>query len=262
MKLKLAGLALILSFAVVWFSGCNAALETVEFVKPEAPPDANMAYDGYHHLILNQSTSADALSAIHLPDYELLSQSKNVIASFGTKKKKDTADFKAWFKMVAFDEQSLTVQRKYLFIDDERPKYLFNSDWPTAVFDCIMVIGPDVLQKPYNNDNARRLAVFQQVIDNFRKDIVEVRLDNNGLATRGMMVNQTLEIVRTKLNASPAMAAKLSDPDGLRFDHISMQQGKIKMNIEGNIVSLKFMIGSIASGKLNLEKQINTFSKK
>ena len=245
----------------LWLSGCGAALDTVEFLNPEAPPDSNMAYDGYHSLVLNESTSSDALVAVHLPDYELLSQSKNVIASFGTKKKKDKADYKAWFKMVAFDEQSLTVQRKYLFIDDERPKYLFNSTWPTAVFDCNMIMQADILDKPYNNDNARRIAIMQQVLNNFRDDIVEVRLDNNELATRGMMVNQTFEAIMVKLNASPAMAAKLSDPDGLTFDHISMDKGKVKMNIEGNIVSVKFLLGSIAKGKLNLEKTINAFGK-
>ena len=192
--MKLAKLALIFICSMaLWLSGCNVALETVEFVNPERPPDSNQAYDGYHSLVLNQSTSGEALLAINVPDYELLSQSKNVIASFGTKKKKNKDDYKAWFKMVAFDEQSLAVQRKYLFINDERPKYLFNSTWPTAVFDCLMVMQPDVLEKPYNNDNARRIAVLQQVLENFRGDIIEVRMDNNQLATRGMMINQTLE---------------------------------------------------------------------
>ena len=64
-----------------------------------------------------------------------------------------------------------------------------------------------------------------------------------------------------KLNASPAMAARLSDPDGLTFDHISMDKGKIKMNIEGNVVSVKFLVGSIAKGKLNMEKVINSCAK-
>lgn len=257
--MKLAKIAMVLTCGLIFcLSGCGVSMDTVEFLNPEGLPDSNETYDGYHSLVLNQSTSADALAAIYIPDYELLSQSKNVIASLGQKKKKG---FKTWFKMVAFDELSQTVQRKYLFIDDERPKYLFTSTWETAVFDCLMVIQPEVLDKPYSNNNAKRFAVLESVLVNFRKDIADVKRDNIELATRGMMVNQALETVLVKLRQSPAMAQRLSDEDGLPFSHISMDKAQIKMTIsDDGVVSVKMLMGSILKRKVNLEKVVNSFS--
>jgi hypothetical protein len=102
---------------------CGCAV--LEFVTPEGSPSNEEISESYYQTELKKSDAADVLGTIHKPEYELLSQSKRVVASSGQKKK----GYKTWFNMVAFDENGLTARRKYLFIVDERPKLLFVEPW-------------------------------------------------------------------------------------------------------------------------------------
>ncbi|MHC4115102.1 MAG: hypothetical protein ACYSSL_07270 [Planctomycetota bacterium] len=67
-----------------FFGGC-LAIDALELSRPEGPPDANETYQGYYQTDLKTSSSSDVISLIHLPEYELLSQSTSVIASAGEK---------------------------------------------------------------------------------------------------------------------------------------------------------------------------------
>lgn len=226
-----------------FLGGCIFTLDVLELATPEGPPDANEAYLGYYQTHLKTSTSSDVISLIHLPEYELLSQSTSVIASAGQKKKKG---YKTWLKMVAFDDNSLTAKRKYLFIEDERPKKLFVKPWECAKFDCEMVLEREKLDKPYSNDNARQIAILRQVLENFRSDIREVRVDNETIDVLGMMANQAFETVLVKLEASPALAGKLGEDKGLEFSHINLDKGKIRMVVEDDIAVIMIRLGSCA----------------
>lgn len=234
------------SFSII-FSGC-ITLDAIEFFRPEGPPDANETFTSYYQTELKTSTSAEVISTIHLPEYELLSQSKSVVASFGEKKKKG---FKAWFKMVSFDENELTAKRKYLFVEDERPKRLSLESWPQAEFDCAIVLDSKILEAPYSDNNTRRIAILKAVAENFRTDMAEVKLDNKKLGGLGMMVNQALEMVLVKLDsdvASPALAKKLSDQLGLKFNHINLNQGRIRMIVADDIAMVRMRLGSSVRG--------------
>ena len=87
-------------------------------------------------------------------------------------------------------------------------------------------------------------SIVKEVLENLRKDIDEVSSDNKTLAVCGMMINQSFETVLTKLDSSPAFAARLSEPAGLDFSHINLDKGKIGMKIEGDTVTVKMMLGS------------------
>ena len=219
--------------------GC-VFMDMGEFAMPSGPPSDRDIPKGYNQVELRQSSAADVLDIIHISEHELLSQSKSVVASQGQKKRKH----KVWFKMVAFDENELTARRKYLFIEDERPKFLFTEPWAGFGFDSEMVLEGEVLSKPYSNENARRIAILKQVLENFRKDIDEVGLDNKKLATSGMMVNQALEAILVKLDSLPSLAARLNEPAGVEFDHISLNKGKIQMVVVGDVVTVKMRLGS------------------
>jgi len=195
------------------------SIDVVEYLLPGGPPDSNSAYYSYYETELNVSNSADVLSTIHLPEYELLSQSKNVVASFGEKRKKG---YKKWFKMVAFNEDDLKAKRKYLFIEDERPKFLFLEPWEGLKFDCEVILKSEVLEEPYADENARLIAILQHVLDTFRLDIKEVAADNKALDICGMMVNQALETILVKLDSTPALATRINEDKGMTFNHINL----------------------------------------
>ena len=224
---------------LVVFGLCGCSV--VEYFKPEGPPYDEELSASYYQTKLKESSSADVLATIHRPEYELLSQSKSVVASLGQKKK----GHKIWFNMVAFDENKPAARRKYFFVVDEKAKgFLF---WPrqSLTFDSEMVLETEVLGKPYANENARRIAILEQVLKNSRKDIDELAQDNKMLGICGMLINQTLNTVLQKLDKSPVLASKLSDADGLGFDHITLGKSSIRMGITDDIVKVKVKVSSL-----------------
>jgi hypothetical protein len=109
-----------------------------------------------------------------------------------------------------------------------------------------MVLEREVFDKPYSNDNSRQIAILKQILENFRSDMREVRLDNKNLDVLGMMANQAFETVLVKLDASPALARRLSEEKGLEFSHINFDKGKIRMIVEDDTATIMIRLGSCA----------------
>lgn len=238
-NLKLKPFFFGLCFLVFGLYGC-AAVRVVEYFKPEKPPYDEQLTQNYYLTQLKASTAADVLAAIHLPDYELLSQSRSVIASSGQKKQ----GHKIWFNMVAFDENTLTAKRKYFFLVDERPKSFWVQPKRKLSFDSEMVMGAELFSEPYANDNAKRIAILGKVKANVRMDMAEVAPEHKNLNACGMLINQTIETVLVKLDSSPVLATKLNPTEGLDFDHITFGPGTIWMGIVGDIVNVRIRIDS------------------
>ena len=245
LKLKILNLELwflIFSFQLlVIFGLCGCAV--VDYFKPEELPYDEQLSESYYQTELKVSTSADVLTTIHKPEYELLSQSKSVVASVGHKKK----GREIWLNMVAFDENELTAMRKYFFVIDEKPRSLLMLIRPRRklVFDSEMVLQADVLDKPYANENARRIAILKRVLENSRKDIKEVGPDNKMIVVCGMLINQSLEASLVELDSSPVLASGLSEPAGVEFSHMTLDKGKIQMVVADDIVSVKIRVDSL-----------------
>jgi hypothetical protein len=212
----------------------------VEYFKPEKPPYDEHLPLGYYQIKLKVSRAADVLAAIHIPEYELLSQSKNAIASSGQKKK----GHEIWFKMAAFDENTLTTKRKYFFLIDEKPKSFWVQPKRRLKFDSEMVLGPELFNEPYVNDNAKRIAILRKVLANARGDIYDVGAEDKNLSTCGMLINQTMETILVKLESSPVLATKLNPVEGLDFDHITLGAGTIWMGSAGDIVNVRIRVDS------------------
>jgi len=217
------------------FCGCSVG----EQFDLASPGDKELS-TAYRQTKLKESSSADVLAVIAKPEQGLISQSKSVIASQGLNKK----GYKLWFNMVAFDENESTAKRKCFFVVDEKAESLLL--WPKRrlVFDTEMVLESKVLNEPYANENARRIAILKQVAEDMRKDVAEVSVDNKRIGICGMLINQTLGTVLQKLDESPVLASKLSDPNGFRFDHLTLGGGKITMNVTDDIVKVKVGLGS------------------
>lgn len=226
------------------FSCCFAlwGCPVVEYLKKDEPPFDEELAASYHQTRLRESSSADVLAMIHRPEYEVLSQSKSVVASTGQKKK----GHQMWFNMVAFDENKAAAERKYFFVVDEKGKDFLFGPKRSLKFDSQMVLESDILDEPYANENAMRIAILQQLLKNFRSDIDELAQDNKTLDVCGMLVNQTLQTVLQKLEASPSLASKLSDADGLDFDHMTLGKGRISMvSIMDDVINMNINIGSL-----------------
>jgi hypothetical protein len=208
---------------------------------PEGRPYDSDLLESYYKTVLKQSTSAEVLAVIQKPDQGLLSQSESVIACWGQKKK----SYKRWFNMVAFHEEELTVQRKYFFVEDERPRELIILPKQKLRFDTEMVLDEEFLEQPFANENARRIAILQHVLEIYRQDIGQVSKDNKKLAASGMMVNRTISRILQILDDMPVLASRLTELDGLDFDHPVLGKGKIRMIVRDDIVKVKIKIGTV-----------------
>ncbi len=233
-------------------SGCWVA-DTAEFLERDKSPSYDEIYEGYDKVTLKESTAGDVLSTIHMPDYELLGQSTSVIASQGEKKE----GYEIWFNMVSFNENEMTAQRKYVFIIDEKPKVLFKDPWTGVKFDCAMVFDRKILDEPYSNENARRIAILKQVHENISDDIEQVGLDNKQMRICGMLINQAMQTVINKLDSitgSPILATKLNGLAGLEFNHVSLNKGQIQMVIVDDVVRTKVRLGTFMEDFMGAEK--------
>jgi len=210
----------------------------VEYFRPEGPPSDLELHENYDRIALKTGNSAYVLAMIQKSKDELLSRSTSVIASQGQKKK----GRKLWFTMVAFDENGLAARRKYLFIVNDRPN-LMEEPKKDLSFDCEVVMESEVPDKPYANENARRIATLRQVQEKLRKDTDQVGSDNKMLDICGMLTHQALEAVLVELDSSPAMASGLSTPGGVDFSHVNLGRGKIQMLSELDIIKIKMRLG-------------------
>jgi hypothetical protein len=217
-------------------SGCAV----VEYFKREGPPSDGELYGSYTEIELRATGAGEARAVIYDPEYELLSQSKSVITSFGQKKK----GYKSWFNMVAFDETRLTANRKYFFLIDEKAKTVPFKSKRRLHFESRMVIESEVLDEPYVDRNVRRIAILKQVLANFRTDMDGVKADNKKLEEFGMLTNHVLETIMRDLDESPALASKLSGAEGVRFDHMTLEKGRIWMEVAEDIADVKVLIDS------------------
>ena len=220
-------------------SGCWL-VDVKDFMTPEGPPKDKEIAKAYYLTELRKSTAADVLPLIYMPEYSLLSQSTKVLAAQGEKKK----GYKTWLTMVSFDENDLLAKRKYLMIVDEKPKVLLASTWTGLRFDCQLMLEGDVIEQPYADENARRIAMLKFARQAMHDDIGEVKADNKAFEISGAMINQSLEAVINDVNDSPALASRLSDEKGLDFKHHSFGRGKIQMTTDGKTMTIKMRLGS------------------
>lgn len=237
----LGALALIL---LCWLGGCSV-------ISPEArmqqkarlyDKDLSAAYD---QTKIKKSLTLDVLPKMGRSKDELLSQSESVVASLGQSKD----GYKTWFTMVAFHEYELSVVRKYFFVVDER---VHNRARRGLRFDCEALLDKEELDNIRLAKGARQVAVLKNVLDNLRKDAAELvgdvnapGQDNRMLDVSVMLIRQVFETALLDLDRSPVLATKLSDPNGIEFDHLNFGAGKIGVQTEGNTVIVRIRLGAL-----------------
>jgi hypothetical protein len=235
------------AFALIllcWLGGCSV-------ISPEArmqqkvrfyDKDLSAAYDQTE---IKKSLTLDVLPKMGRSKDELLSQSESVVASLGQSKD----GYKTWFTMVAFHEYELSVVRKYFFVVDER---VHNRAKRGLRFDCETLLDKEKLDNIRAAKGARQVVVLKNVLDNLQKDATGLAgdvnapgQDNRMLDVSVMLVKQVFETALLDLDRSPALATKLSDPNGVEFDHLNFGAGKIRVQAEGNTVIVKIRLGAL-----------------
>jgi len=227
-------------FLVLVFCVLVCGCAVWESVRPEGRPYDGDIVANYQQTELGISSSGEVLAGIHIPAYEMLSQSKSVIASAGRKKK----GHKLWLNMVAFDEDALTAKRKYVLIVDEKER-MFGLPKRSLLFRCEVALAESVLAEPYANENARRIGVLEAIREDLKGDVGEVAADNKDVEVCGMLANQSMRAVLQKLGDYPVSASKLSETGGLEFDHITIGKGRAEMHILGGTAAVKIDIGEL-----------------
>jgi hypothetical protein len=224
-------------------SGCWL-MDVKDFLTPEGPPKLKEIAKAFYLTELRKNTAADVLPLLYMPDYSLLSQSTSILAAQGEKKR----GYKLWFTMVGFDENDLLAKRKYLMVADEKPKVLIPTQpWAGMRFDGKLVLEGEVLEEPYADENARRIAMLKFAREAIHDDIAQVKEDNKEYEICGAMINQSIEAVLTMLDESPALAVRLSDEDGLDFVQQSFDRGKIGLTSDERTMTIKIRTGSFTS---------------
>jgi len=235
------------AFALIFLcrlGGCSA-------ISPEArmrqevrlyDKDLSGAYD---QTKIKKSLTLDVLPKMGRSKDELLSQSESVVASLGQGKD----GYKTWFTMVAFHEYELSVVRKYFFVVDER---VHNRAKRGLRFDCETLLDKKELDNIRLAKSARQIAVLKNVLDNLQKDaaglVGDVNApdqDNRMLDVSVMLIKQVFETALLDLDRSPALATKLSDPNGVEFDHLNFGAGRIRVQAEGNTVIVRIRLGAL-----------------
>lgn len=196
-------------------------------------------FDRYYLTTLKWSKSADVLPML-AKDRELTSQSESVVASWDQQKN----NARIWFNMVTFDEEQLSAVRKYAFMMDERAKGYYIFPTQKIRFDSSIVVPADVLSEPYANENVKRIAIVKQIQRSFIDDASQIKTDSKTFSTADMMTQQVLNHIIQKLNSSPALAARLSDFEGMEFDHMNFNKGRVRLVIEDDIAKIKVKIGT------------------
>jgi hypothetical protein len=235
------------AFALIflcWIGGCSV-------ISPEAGMQQKVRlYDKdlsavYDQTKIKKSLTLDVLPKMGRSKDELLSQSESVVASLGQSKD----GYKTWFTMVAFHEYELSVVRKYFFVVDER---VHNRARRGLRFDCEMLLDKEELDNIRLAKGARQVAVLKNMLDNLQKDTAELVADVNApgqdnrmLDISVMLVKQVSETALLDLDRSPVLATKLSDPNGVQFDHLNFGAGKIRVQAEGNTVIVRIRLGAL-----------------
>jgi len=245
---------------VVLFLGlCGCAI--LGYIPPE-----RLAYDklsaGYRQTKLKKSSTLDLVGMFRSPQYgydanmvgiELFNQSDTIIASTGQSK----SGHKTWFNLVAFEEHTMTAERRYFFCMDEKaeiaptePKRYVVPPRKAILFDGEIVLQQELLRQPYATEQAKLLAILKQFPENLKKDISDVigssgesGQENKILAVSGMLMNQAFEAALLELNESFALAQKLSSEKGVAFSHITLKKGRIRMTVRDDIATVRIRIG-------------------
>jgi hypothetical protein len=239
-------------------SVCGCSMHKA-FFPPGTLPYKDIAAT-YHSASIKQSSTLDVLRTMQTqqglldPEHvgrELISQSDTLVASSG--QSKDLR--KSWFTLFSFDEQSMTANRKYFMCLDENtlvtpsePQKSLYFPRKTLVFNSQLVV-TDLVNQDFDNEQARDIALLKSIARNLRSDITyfdgSTRISENGnhiMTCIGLYMNTVFQQALRELDRSPYLANDLGH-QGLIFDHMTLNKGRIQMILQGDVLVSRVEMG-------------------
>ncbi len=229
------------------------------FVPPGTLPYQDIAAT-YHSSSIKRSSTLDVLRTMQThqdllnPKHvgrKLISQTDTLVASSGQSKDKR----KNWFTLFSFDEQSMTANRKYFMCLDEntlvtpsQPQKPLFLPRKTLVFNSQLVV-TDLMNQDFDNEQARDIALLESIAKNLRHDInyfdASTQTSRNGnhiMTGIGLYMNTVFQQALMELDRSPYLANSLGH-QGLIFDHMTLNKGRIQMILQGDVLVSRVEMG-------------------
>lgn len=236
-------------FALVWLCCiCGCSLTSPQaWIQPKDHLYDKELSATYDQTRIKKSLTLDVLPRIGQSKDELLSQSDSVVASLGQSKE----GYKTWFTMVAFHEYELSVIRKYFFVVDEKVEKRMTKGLGFR-FDCEMLLDKEELEKMRGEKEPNEIALLKRMRDNLGSDASELaggtdtpRSAEGRLDVNVLLIKQVFETILRGLERSPVLATRISDPNGIGFDHINFGEGKVRVWTDGNVAAAKIRLGAL-----------------
>lgn len=247
------------AFSLVCVTGCSSIPNPKNMIPPGKLPYQDIAAT-YHSTSLKRSSTLDVIRTLQTNQgllhgdhvrRELINQTDTLVASSG----QSDDQRKNWFTLFSFDEQSMTANRKYFMCLDEKTlvtptephKPLY---WPrkTLVFNSQMVV-TDFMDQAFETEQARNIAMLEHIAKSLRHDITyfngSTRDSANGnhiMTNIGLYMNTVFQQALIELNRSPYLANNLSH-EGLIFDHMTLNKGRVQMILQGDILVSRIEMG-------------------
>ena len=219
-------------------AGCDWAARGIT---PPERPNANELMTTFNKTTLNQSSSGDVVASVLYPTLQFVTQGQNTVAVSGPK----PVRARTWLTLISFGE-SLTASGKYFFLINDQPQAFMYTKLILARMDVEKVVTPEVLNKNYPDEEAKNIAILRDILDGFNASAREVKSSDIHIRNCSMAADQLLTEILTRLKTSSIEASRFAGPAGMPFDHSNMGKGRLRMVVEGNIVKLKIIIGSVS----------------
>lgn len=218
--------------------GCGYFEEPKDRLSLEPGPWTADLPNNYYKVEINESTSAEVLAYLNRPEKELMGQTENAVVTFGDKKK----GHQLWFALVLFDDQGAVAKRKYFFHTDEK-SYHINAEDQKLYFDVVADLPEATAFQNYTSEDVRNIEIFKAVHEQFREDIRDLKDEHKNLESMSLMVYEVMNDLQYRFDSSPTMVQKLVSDEGMRYDHMNYDGGRVRMVVEDSIVKFRVLVG-------------------
>ena len=161
-----------------------------------------------------------------------------------------------WFTLFVFDEGSQTTRRKYRFYLDEKSgigarggPFELSTTEGSLVFEGSLVLSHDFGGRgrpAYDRD----IAVLRYIASRLHFDCKKLARRETGdrsrettLTVSGLLMNQVFRAALLELEGSPHLASALATDEGMAFEHLTLDHGRVHLRVNGDVAVVRLEVG-------------------